>query len=127
MWVAAEHWVEPEPGASVPLVAFEAPCPLRGRAVRQLFEVVHDVTIAAQSTSLEGVLVATRAGLGVALLPVSRCVPAGLREVTGLPPMGHIELRLITRRALPPEVADTAIAALRHHFDAPRPVIDGVA
>jgi hypothetical protein len=34
---------------------------------------------------------------------------------------------LITRRALPPEVADTAIAAQRHHFDVPCPVIDGVA
>ena len=40
---------------------------------------------------------------------------------------GDIELRLITRRALPPEVADTAIAAQRHHFDVPCPVIDGVA
>lgn len=84
--------------------------------MRKLFEVGHDVSVVAESTSLEGVLVAARAGLGVALLPFSRTLPDGLREVTDLPAMGAIELQLITRRALPHEVADTAINALRRHF-----------
>jgi DNA-binding transcriptional LysR family regulator len=125
-WVAATDWQAPPAGASVPLVAFEAPCPLRGRAVRKLFEVGHDVSVVAESTSLEGVLVATRAGLGVALLPFSQSLPDGLREVTDLPAMGAIELRLITRRALPQDVADTAINALRRHFR-PSSALDGVA
>lgn len=126
-WVAARGWQAPVPGASVPLIAFETPCPLRGRAVRKLFEVGHDVTVVAESTSLEGVLVAARAGLGVALLPFSKALPAGLAEVPELPRMGEIDLRLIARRALPREVAGTAIAALREHFDVPRPALDGVA
>lgn len=126
-WVAATDWQAPDDGASIPLVAFEAPCPLRGRAVRKLFEVGHDVTVVAESTSLEGVLVAARAGLGVALLPFSQALPAGLREVTELPAMGVTALRLITRRALPQDVADTAITALRNHFQPAPATLNGVA
>lgn len=115
-WVAAPGWQAPAAGDSVPLVAFEAPCGLRGRAVRKLFECGHDVIVAVESTSLDGVLAATRAGLGVALLPFSRSVPDGLQEVTELPDMGDVELRLITRRALPAEVGTTAQQALSAHF-----------
>lgn len=115
-WVSAADRGPHEIGDSVPLVAFEAPCPLRGRAVRKLVELGHDVTVAVESTSVDGVLAATRAGLGVALLPFSGAVPDGLAEVADLPRMGDIDLRLVARRALPTELITAAAEALQTYF-----------
>ena len=74
------------------------------------------------SVAFSGIVLLT----ALLLLPFSRSLPEGLREVTDLPAMGVIELQLITRRALPQEVADTAIIALRKHFN-PSSTLDGVA
>ncbi|MDV6271440.1 LysR family transcriptional regulator [Rhodococcus globerulus] len=115
-WVAAEGWQAPEPGARVPVVVFESPCGLRRRAIRKLFELGHDVFVAVESTSLDGVLAATRAGLGVALLPFFGPVPSGLRELTDIPSVGDIDLRLVARRALSIKIEDIAIKAVSDHF-----------
>lgn len=117
-WVAAETWRTPETGAALPIVAFAPPCGLRHRAVRTLYELGHDVDVTVEATTLDGVLVAARAGLGVALLPFAGPVPDGLRELRDLAPMGDIDLRLVARRALAPEIESTAVAAVRAHFGA---------
>jgi DNA-binding transcriptional LysR family regulator len=55
----------------------------------------------AQSATLAGVLSAVRAGLGLALLPVASDLPAGLRELPGLPAAGDIGVHLVSKDGLP--------------------------
>jgi DNA-binding transcriptional LysR family regulator len=115
-WVAATGWDIAEVDGPVPLVAFEEPCGLRRRAIAQLDELGHAVTVSAESGNLDGVLAAARAGLGVALLPFSGAVPEGLVEVQGLPAMGDIDVRLVARRGIDVEVEQAAVDAVTAHF-----------
>ena len=103
-------------GEPVHLVAFEAPCGLRDRATRQLTDLGHEVIVSAESTSLDGVLAATRAGLGIALLPISGSVPDGLVEIDSLPPMGTIDVRIVARRGLSVALERVAVDAVAQHF-----------
>lgn len=124
-WVAAADWDISQVDGAMPLVAFEEPCGLRRRAIAELDELGHGVTVSAESGNLDGVLAAARAGLGIALLPFSGPVPSGLREVTSLPSMGDIDVRLVSRRGLDPDVEQAAVDAVSAHFQHPRLV--GVA
>lgn len=121
-WHASETRHAFEAGRRLPLVAFEEPCGLRRRATRMLVDVGYEVNVIAESTSLDGVLAAARAGLGVALLPFSGPVPEGLEELTELPPMGGIDLRLVARRGLSTEVENSAITAVTEHFSDVAPI-----
>ncbi|WP_066910205.1 LysR family transcriptional regulator [Millisia brevis] len=103
-------------GEPVHLVAFEAPCGLRDRATRQLTDLGHEVIVSAESTSLDGVLAATRAGLGIALLPISGSVPDGLVQIDSLPPMGTIDVRIVARRGLSVALERVAVDAVAQHF-----------
>lgn len=124
-WVAAENWDISQIEGATPLVAFEEPCGLRRRAIAKLDDLGSGVTVSAESGNLDGVLAAARAGLGIALLPFSGAVPSGLREVTSLPPMGDIDVRLVARRGLDTDVEQAAIDAVSGHFRQPR--LRGVA
>ena len=115
-WVAASGRDLSEIDGPISLVAFEEPCGLRRRAIAQLDELGHAVTVSAESGNLDGVLAGTRAGLGIALLPFSGTVPEGLREITDLPAMGTIDVRLVARRGLDTEVEDAAVSAVSAHF-----------
>jgi DNA-binding transcriptional LysR family regulator len=125
-WVAASGRDLSEIDGPISLVAFEEPCGLRRRAIAQLDELGHAVTVSAESGNLDGVLAGTRAGLGIALLPFSGAVPEGLREITDLPAMGTIDVRLVARRGLDTEVEDAAVSAVSAHF-AGRRRLQGVA
>lgn len=94
------------------LVALEEPCAIRGRALDLLGAAGLGASVVAQSATLDGVLSAVRAGLGIALLPVAAGVPAGLRELAGLPPAGRIGVHLVTRDGLADTVAYTAESML---------------
>jgi len=111
IWYAAWGWSPPEPGGTWPLIAFEEPCGLRERALSILTGEGHHVEVAAQSTTLEGVLAGVRAGLGVALLPSAGGRPSGLSVCGDLPDAGTTHLRMVARRGLAAEVEETALAA----------------
>ncbi|MGW4578299.1 LysR family transcriptional regulator [Rhodococcus aetherivorans] len=115
-WVASSTWPGADTSRRVPIVAFEEPCGLRSRAVRKLADLGYEVLVAAESTSLDGVLAATRAGLGVALLPFSGGVPDGLVELDSLPPMGSIDIRIVARRGLSFDLEKVAVDAVAAHF-----------
>lgn len=127
-WFAAPGWAEPGPGSRVPvpLVAYAEPCGMRRLAVAELAATGRQVQVVAESTSLEGVLAAARAGLGVAVLPTAGAVPAGLVPVTGLPDLGAIGLFLAARRGLDVDVEAAGLSALEVFFAGLRePVADG--
>ncbi|WP_028472735.1 LysR family transcriptional regulator [Nocardioides alkalitolerans] len=110
-WYAAPGWTAPEGDDALQLVAFEEPCALRERALAALGGEGHRVTVAAQSTTLEGVLAGVRAGLGLALLPSTGGVPSGLVVRDDLPHVGSAGLNLVARRGLDPDVELTAVEA----------------
>ena len=68
-------------------------------------------SVVAQSASLDGVLSAVRACLGLALLPIASDIPAGLRELSGLPP-AWIGVHLVSREGLADTVIHTAVTML---------------
>ncbi|WP_020416054.1 LysR family transcriptional regulator [Amycolatopsis sp. ATCC 39116] len=109
VWYSARGWTPPE--GTLPLIAFEEPCGIRERALSVLAADDRHVEVAAQSTTLEGVLAGVRAGLGVALLPSAGGRPAGLSVRSDLPEAGTTQLRMVTRRGLPEEVEQAALTA----------------
>lgn len=110
-WYSAPGWTPPVDGLAWPLVAFEEPCALRERAICALSADGHRVDVAAQSTTLEGVLAGVRAGLGVALLPNAGGTPSGVRVQRGLPDTGEVPLSIVTRRGIAPQVQNAAVQA----------------
>jgi DNA-binding transcriptional LysR family regulator len=115
-WVAGPGRPPPPAPGPISLVAFEEPCGLRRRAVHRLTELGYEVAVTAESGNLDGVLAAAKAGLGIALLPFHATVPDGVAEVPGLPPMGAVDVRLITRRGLAADIETTAIDAVTAHY-----------
>ncbi|MDT9595014.1 LysR family transcriptional regulator [Nocardioides zeae] len=110
-WFASPTW-DATGGETINLVAFEEPCALRERAMAALSAEGYRVNVAAQSTTLEGVLAGVRAGLGVALLPsVAGRVPSGVVRRGDLPEVGSAGLNLMARRGLDPDIEMTAIEA----------------
>lgn len=115
-WYAADGWQPPVAGKPIPLVAYVEPCGMRQRALRELQDHDRSVEIAAESGSLEGVIAAARAGLGVAVLPSIGRAPAGLVVRKELPDLGYIHVRLLARQGLEPEIEDIAARALTTFF-----------
>jgi DNA-binding transcriptional LysR family regulator len=108
---------EPALDPVVPLVAYSEPCGMRARALAELSEAGRRVEVTAESTSLEGVLAAARAGLGVAVLPSGGTAPVGLVERTDLPELGVIGVHLAARRGLDLDVEAAALGALEQFFE----------
>jgi DNA-binding transcriptional LysR family regulator len=123
-WYAAPGWHAPTDDWPWPLVAYVEPCGMRQRALHALGDAGHPVAVAAESTTLEGVLAAARAGLGVAVLPTAGRTPAGLELRDDLPELGKISVRLAARRGLEPEIESTGREALERFFGAVRRASD---
>ncbi|WP_129339520.1 LysR family transcriptional regulator [Cellulomonas endophytica] len=115
-WYARPGFRLPADG-TVPLVAYSEPCGMRQRALAELGEAGLRAQLAAESTSLEGVVAAARAGLGVAVLPSAGAVPSGLVARTDLPPLGLIGVHLAARRGLDLDLEAAALTALGGLFD----------
>lgn len=115
-WHAAPGWQPPEPDAPWPLVAYVEPCGMRQRALERLHESGSRVLVTVESTSLEGVLAAARAGLGVAVLPSAGQAPDGLVVRHDLPALGTASVRLVGRRGVDPDVERHGAAALTRFF-----------
>ena len=103
-WYAGSGFARPAPGQAWPLVAFEEPCGLRQRALQALDQQGRTAVIGAESGSLDGVVAAVRAGIGVALLPGTGRKPDGLQVVDDLPDLGSIGLQVVARRGPDPEL-----------------------
>jgi len=115
-WYASPTFTAPADGAPWPLVAYVEPCGMRQRALDELGARGHHVEVVAESTSLEGVIAAARAGLGVAVLPTAGSVPSGLEVRRDLPDLGQISLRLVTRKGLDRDIEQTAFTALQEFY-----------
>jgi DNA-binding transcriptional LysR family regulator len=111
-WVADYVLEIPGGGTVLPLVAFEEPCAIRARACDLLGASGSVPSVVAQSASLDGVLSAVRAGLGLALLPIARDIPEGLRELHRLPSAGWIGVHLVSREGLADTITHTAASML---------------
>lgn len=123
-WYAAPGWQPPAAGEHWPLVAYVEPCGMRQRALSELAEAGHSVEVTAESTSLEGVMAAARAGLGVAVLPSAGRRPDGLVRRGDLPELGLIGIHLAVRRGLDIDLESAALATLEGFFARLR--LDGV-
>ena len=144
-WYGVVGGPVPQPGDEVRLIAYFEPCAMRQGAISALVESGYRVNVVAESTSLEGVIAATRAGLGISVLPYDftsgtvhyswraraglgisvlpydHRTPHGLTRLTGLPTLGEIGVNLQFRRGLDPSLAHVARGALEELFDRKRP------
>ncbi len=111
-WVTDATLDIPAGRTNLPLVAFEEPCAIRARAFDLLGASGMAASVVAQSASLDGVLSAVRAGLGLALLPIASDIPQGLRELSFLPSAGWIGVHLVSREGLADTVTHTAVTML---------------
>jgi DNA-binding transcriptional LysR family regulator len=115
-WYAAADWMAPPASAPLPLVAIDAPCTIRRKAIATLDRTGRRHVLVAEAGHLAGVLQAVRAGVGVALLAHPGPPPDGLRVIAELPPVEpevlHVRASSAAHRDLAGIVASAVQAAL---------------
>ncbi|BCY08120.1 LysR substrate-binding domain-containing protein [Actinoplanes sp. L3-i22] len=111
-WYSAPQWTPPASGRPIPLVAFDAPCALRTRALETLAAHGLAADVDCEAAHLAGVQAAVRAGLGVGLMATQGQRPDGLVERDDLPAPRPIALSVQPRRGLPPDLVTGTAAAL---------------
>ena len=109
----------------VPLVAYTAPCGIRSRALVDLADAGLHADVTAESSGLDGLVAAARAGLGVVALPTPAPPAAGLVERTDLPGLGVAAVHLVTRRGLDADTESAALGALERALRTPGGADDG--
>jgi DNA-binding transcriptional LysR family regulator len=96
VWVGLER-TQLEPGQPVPLITYSAPSWGRAAAISALESVHRTWRITCNTREINGLLAATRAGIGICVLARSR-VPADLRVLSGrfeLPALPDVEMALV--------------------------------
>jgi len=96
VWVGLDR-TQIEPSQPVPLVTYPAPSWSRDAALRALEGAHRTWRITCNTREINGILAATRAGLGISILAQSR-VPPDLRNLSGrfdLPPLPDVEMALV--------------------------------
>jgi DNA-binding transcriptional LysR family regulator len=111
-WYSAPGWVMPK-GGELPVVAFDAPCVLRTRALDTLSEYGIPSVIGSEAIQLAGVQAAVRAGLGVALMATMGQTPEGLVVRDDLPAATPLALTVWPRPGLDVQVVSRTAEALR--------------
>ncbi|MFF7122980.1 LysR substrate-binding domain-containing protein [Streptomyces sp. NPDC008240] len=113
VWIGSEH-LRLEPDRPIPLIVYPPPGITRARALEALEEQGRDWRIACTSGSLNGLIAAARAGLGV-MAHSRRLIPPGLFRVperSGLPELGKVDFVLVHgRRRGAADAAANALAA----------------
>jgi len=114
-WFAARGWQRsPEPGRPLPIIAIEGPCTIREHAFRALAENQISSTVVCEAGHLAGVVNATRAGLGVALLAHLGGPPEDLEPRPELPAVADQPIHVRTRRHAPHNLRATIAVGLLH-------------
>ncbi|MES9525425.1 LysR substrate-binding domain-containing protein [Streptomyces capoamus] len=113
VWIGAER-LRLDPDRPVPLIVYPPPGITRARALEVLERQGRPWRIACTSGSLNGLIAAARAGLGV-MAHSRRLIPPGLVRLpdrAGLPDLGKVDFVLVHgRRRGPAEDAANALAA----------------
>ena len=122
-WYSAPGWRLPR--GAVPVVAIDEPCTIRRRALAVLADNRIASSVVCEAGHLAGVLNATRAGLGVALLAHFGAPPEGLERRDDLPAVApeplHVRGRAGAAAHLVATIADAAGDLLRSDFAAGPP------
>jgi DNA-binding transcriptional LysR family regulator len=103
-----------QPGEPVPIIAYQAPSISRTAAITALESVGRTWRITCNVREINGVLAATRAGIGIAAFPQS-LIPPDLTELPAalqLPALGDIDFRLIDNATSAREPIDALISAI---------------
>lgn len=111
-WYSAPHWTPPARGEPISLVAFDAPCALRTRALETLAAHRLPADVGCEAPHLAGVQAAVRAGLGIGLMATLGKSPEGLVARHDLPLARPLALSVSPRRGLPADLAEGAMASL---------------
>ena len=96
VWVGTEG-LQLNPDQPVPVITYPAPSLSRSAAIDSLDEAGRTWRITCNTREINGVLAATRAGIGVCVLAQSR-VPGDLRNISGrfgLPALPDVEMALV--------------------------------
>ncbi|NUO57526.1 MAG: LysR family transcriptional regulator [Hamadaea sp.] len=112
-WYSAPDWRLPDGGRPIPVVAFDAPCALRTRALDTLAAHGLPAEVGCEAAHLAGVQAAVQAGLGVGLMATLGQTPTGLIARDDLPLPQPLALSVWARRGLRAELTDGAAGALR--------------
>lgn len=113
VWVGLKETVL-EHDAPVPLVAYPHPSLSRRFAMESLEAVGRTWRVTCNTREVNGILAATRAGIGLSVLP-SSLVPADLEKVgrrLGLPPLGEVDFTLMSNPLANRDVVDVLAAAI---------------
>jgi DNA-binding transcriptional LysR family regulator len=113
VWVGHRN-LSLEPAQPVPLIAYQAPSLSRTAAITALESVGRTWRITCNVREINGVLAATRAGIGIAAFPQS-LIPPDLMQLPaslGLPPLGDIDFRLLDNPTSAREPIDALAAAI---------------
>jgi DNA-binding transcriptional LysR family regulator len=112
-WYSAPDWIPPPPGEPITLVAFDAPCALRSRALETLAAHGLPAEVGCEAAHLAGVQAAVRAGLGIGLMATLGQRPEGLVARKDLPVARPMTLSVWARRGLSSDLAEGAVDSLR--------------
>lgn len=96
VWVGAER-LQLDPAQPVPVITYHAPSLSRSAAIESLEREHRTWRITCNTREINGVLAATRAGIGICVLAQSR-VPGDLRILSGrfdLPALPDVEMALV--------------------------------
>jgi DNA-binding transcriptional LysR family regulator len=103
-----------DPGQPVPLVTYHAPSLTRDTALAALSRAGLTWRITCNVRQVSGLIAATRAGLGVTVIPQSLIPPdlVGIGNRNNLPALGDIDIVLLTNPQAAPEPAEALTAAI---------------
>jgi DNA-binding transcriptional LysR family regulator len=113
VWVGHRN-LNLEPGQPVPLIAYQAPSLSRTATITALESVGRTWRITCNVREINGVLAATRAGIGIAAFPQSLIPPdlAELASSLGLPVLGDVDFSLLDNPTSAREPIDALVAAI---------------
>ena len=111
-WYAAPGWRRYHSAhGAVPLVVIDEPCTIRRRAFQVLAENQIEASVVCEAGHLAGVLNATRAGVGVALLAHFGAAPEGLERRHDLPAVEAEPLHVRGRSGAPTRLVSSIAEA----------------
>lgn len=113
VWVGHRSLIA-ETGHAVPLIVYQAPSLSRTMMIEGLEAMGRTWRITCNVREINGVLAATRAGIGVSAFPQS-LIPPDLVELPaslGLPQLGEVEFSLLDNPSAPREPVDALVSAI---------------